>query len=229
MEHFTECPATCTMMLMINLQTPSSPPPLPGGRPTSGHNPYEFIMNEKSPRKTGLFPPMGSKTARIVVFAVGLIVLLILGLVVWSLLASSGKGDEKLHLQLSQQQTELIRIANIGVEKAKTNEVKNLATITSQSLTTDLLTLTSIQKKQGIKLDKKEIALGKNKKNDTALSEAEQKNNFDVVLSQILVRDLAAYQKSLRELQSNSNSKTESQVKKLVENVNLLLAKNTKD
>lgn len=210
-------------------QAPASPPPIPGGRPANGHNPYEFIMNDKSPKKTGLLPPIGSKTGRIAVVVVGLVIILIVGLIIWSMLASSGKGDQKLHLNLSQQQNELIRVAKIGVDKAKSSEVKNLSTITAQSLTSDSVVLANIQKKQGIKLDKKEVALGKNKKNDTALTEAEQKNMFDEVLSQILVRDLVAYQKSLRELQSTSNSKTEAQVKKLVDNVNLLLAKETKD
>ncbi|MEK7602797.1 MAG: hypothetical protein AAB459_00950 [Patescibacteria group bacterium] len=210
-------------------QVPSSPPPIPGSRPTSGHNPYEFIMIEKSPKNGGLLPPIGSKTGRIVVFVIGLVILLILGLVVWSLLVSGGRGDVKLHLTLAQQQSELIRVANIGVDKSKSSQVKNLSTITSQTLTSDTAALAAIQKKQGIKLDKKEIALGRNKKNDTALTEAEQKNKFDEVLSQILVRDLAAYQKSLKELQASSNGKTEAQVKKLIDNVNLLLAKESKD
>jgi hypothetical protein len=202
---------------------PPAPPPMPGGRAATGHNPYEFIMTETPNKKGGLLPS-GSQKMRIIIVAVIGAVLLMVGLVLWSLLASSGSGNRELMLKASQQQAEIIRIAAIGSEKAKGTDAKNLAAITEQTMTSDKIALDAVQKQQKIKLSPKEVALGKNSKNDTALTDAEQKNKFDEAYIEITIRDLAAYQKTLRELQAQAGSKTKTQLNELYTNAGLLIA-----
>lgn len=115
-----------------------------------------------------------------------------------AVLGSSSKNSRLELTAIAKQQTELIRVANIGVSKARDPNVKNLALTTSVSLESSYNELLAAYKKNGIKFSKDDLAGSKNAATDTLLTNADQANNFDAVFSQELKTQLSAYKAALK-------------------------------
>ncbi len=178
----------------------------PAPAPPAGHNPYEFITNPAKPAKRSLLPA-GGKKQRLIIVAVAAVIFITIILVFVSLLSSSGsiKPD---YQSLVQQQTELIRISEIGRTKAAGADARNLAVNTSYTISTQQNNLEPIAKKAGAKTDKKTLGLGKNPKTDSALDDAAQANNFDSVFITTMQDSLKKYQQTLKKIYDHTNSKS---------------------
>ena len=163
---------------------------------------YNFIVNPAQKAKKPLLPRGNSTQARIFVVLGGVIALLIIGVVVSSLISSGGKAQKETLLKAAQQQAELIRVSNIGITKARDPSARNFASTTSLTLQSDQRALLV-----HVKASAKELALGKNTKNDIALTEAEQSNNFDAVFTQMLKTQLTTYEKTLKNAYDGASSK----------------------
>lgn len=172
------------------------------------HNPYQFIVDgNHRPKKSPLSLNSGSKQTRIMIFAGGLVVLLVLMMIVWTILSSGNSGPKEELIRAGQQQTELIRISKIGADRAKGSQAKNLATTVSLTATSDQATLISTLKSSKIKVSTKEFALGKNTKTDAELTSAEQANRFDEAFVETIQKQLTAYQKTLKSAYDKTNNK----------------------
>lgn len=191
------------MVMQPNNPIPAPPPINPQNMPT-GNNPYDFITNpnEQKPSKFKL-PSGNSKTQRIII-VIGFLVLVI---IVFALVSSFlGRGDKAQKEQLTvvvTKQKELIRISEIGVKKARSNEAKNLAITTQLSLTSEQPELKEALKGLGVK----ERANSQSKINDDELTKAEQSNNFDAVFLEMLKADLTDYAKTLQTAYQGTESK----------------------
>lgn len=193
-------------MLMQPQQTPPTAPP--ANFDTSGQNPYSFIFEPPNKQKRRLIPSGNSTKERIIIIVGGLAGLLVIGLILVAVLGSSGENNKLELATISKEQTELIRIANIGRTKAQDTKVKNLAITTSQSLESSQITLKAVFKKNNINLTSKELAVSKNTATDTKLTNAEQANNFDVVFNQELTTELTTYRDSLKKAYDTTRGKT---------------------
>src|SRR3990167_2153846 len=129
---------------------------------------YGFILDPSQQTKKTMLPS-GNKKQRILIVLTGGAILLVLTVVGFSLIFGGGSSEQSL--QLAQKHTELIRIAQIGTEKAKDSKAKNLAITTK-------LTLQSSQPKvlkiTNQKAESKALLAGKNESTDKSLTEAEQ-------------------------------------------------------
>lgn len=161
-------------------------------------NPYQFIVDTDHTKKKPLIPAGSSKQTRILVVLAGLFVLLIFGYVIMTLLSSASNAGKAEVLKVAQQQTEIIRISKIGLDRAQSTATKNLAMTTNLSLQSDQATLVSAAKASGATIATSELVLGKNAKTDTVLTTAEQSNKFDEVFTKTLQAQLTEYQKSLK-------------------------------
>jgi hypothetical protein len=184
---------------------PSSPSPAPPPITPGGQKPgqYDFLFQEP-PKKSRFGLNITGTKQRILVVAGGAVVLLILIIMAFSFLGSGNKANQALLLSVAQKQTELIRIADLGAQKAHSTTAKNLAVTTAASLTTDQNALLGVMSP---KPKAKELALGKNSNTDKLLSTAEQNNQFDEVFVTELQKELLSYQKLLKQARDSTSSK----------------------
>lgn len=171
---------------------------------------YDFIMNPaKPPKKSplGSLLPSGGSSLRhrlLVVVAGGGLLLVILFMVSSFIFKGSGSADDLVAVAL--QQTELMRVADIGSSKAHTADALNLARTTKLTISSQQQTLLPVIKSQGRKLEAKDLNAGKNAETDRILSSAEQSNQFDEVFISTLQTSIANYQKALKKAYDNSSS-----------------------
>ncbi len=169
--------------------------------PNSGRDPYDFLTAPLPDSGKGMAP--GDKKRRIIVVAIGGSILLMLIIVIFSLVVGSGPSNKVELLNLAKQQNELIRVAEIGAQKSREAQAKNLAVITKLSLTTDQQPLINALKAQQLKIGPNDLAGGKNPKTDEALTAAEQANRFDEVFLETMQSQLTIYQKALKQAYNN--------------------------
>lgn len=207
----------------MTLIAPPAPPPL---QPiTPANNPYDFITQPPTRKKRSWLPSGGSKRQRILVACAGLVILLILAAIVIGILGRSDSGLRADYLSLAQQQTELIRISEIGVTKARSAEAKNLAVTTKLSLMSQQPAILKLAKKAGAKTDAKSLGGGKNTQTDSALTSAAQTNQFDVVFTKTMQTNLKKYQDTIKKIQGQvSAPATKDILAKDNENTDLLIA-----
>lgn len=170
-----------------------------------GPNPYDFLQTS-DPGKKKLIPSLPSgnskKQRTLIAVVVGFVVLLVIGIIFAVILGSAPSNKEEL-LSLAKQQNEIIRVADIGVQKSRDAQAKNLALISKLTLTTDQQPLLTALKAQKVKISQKELTASKDSKNDTLLTNAAQANKFDEVFVELLQSKLATYQQSLKKAYDN--------------------------
>ncbi len=180
------------------LMQPNTPAPESPGQ-------YDFILNSQSAPKRSILQNMGgSKKQRILVFAVGGALLLLLVILLWSLLFG-GKKEPAL-LEIAQTQSELMRVSQLGGQKASSSSAKALAVNTELTITSQQKTILEQLKKQKQKTNAKVLAAKKNSKTDEVLSQASTNNRFDEVFAQTIQSELVDYQKLLRSAHDASSN-----------------------
>lgn len=177
----------------------------------NGPTQYDFIMND-APKKKGLFSfgGFGGRQrilAIIIAVGVGLCVVVLL----FSLLTGGSNTTTEL-VSLAQEQTELIRVANVGIDKARTTEGKNLAVTASLSVTSSRTKVMALLAKQHKKLKDKQLALKQSANTDKALETAALNNRFDETFIQTMNDSLQKYQAHLKQIYDMSKSKSEKEV-----------------
>lgn len=205
-----------------NNQQPGTPSPPPGQFDSSQ---FDFIMNPPQPKKS-LFGSSDPKQ-RLLIMVAGVGIGLILIILLFSLIFGSGGGAVDKLVPIAQRQTEIIRIAEQGVNNAGGEQAKKLAVVTSAVIGTDQQALVTYMANNGRKVNNKELALKKNSETDTELESAEQNGRFDDVFTRITLEQLETYQQELQ----NAFPDLGEQGKKLLQdsstNVELILKDNS--
>ena len=193
-------------------------------------NPYAFITDPAKQPKKGLLPSGNSQKSRLLL-VLGLVFgIIILGVVVMAVINSIGSSQKQQWLTVAQEQQDLIRISEIGSQKAQNRETKNLAITTKLSLTSSQSTINSLAKKNGVQVDTKNLNLGKDTKVDATLKTAEQTNQFDKVFAEVLKTKLSAYQKDMQKLyESTTSAKTKASLAGAYTNAGILAAEANKN
>lgn len=171
--------------------------------PQNPGNPYDFILGGPPAPRQGR-----SRKKRIIITAAGGGVLLTLIMIVFSLLASSGKGSVETLVSIAQQQNEIVRIAEDGNKKARGATAQNLAITTKLSISSAQKDLLAYAKNQGIKINPDKLAETKDSKTDEQLKSAEQNNRYDETFTKVVTQQLTAYQASLRKAYNETSSQS---------------------
>jgi hypothetical protein len=185
---------------------------------------YNFIMNN-APKKKGLFA-IGSKPKRLLMVVAGVGLLIVVFGLIFSFIFGSDSGNTDKLVSLAAEQTEIIRIAEIGEKQASTTDVKNFAGTVSISFTSAQEQLVNYLEKQGHKVQSKELSASKNTQTDTALTAAAQANRFDEVFSTTLQDAVTAYQTKLRQLYQDASSNKQKQTLQAIYNQTATLTTN---
>lgn len=172
------------------------------------NNPYDFITESPTSSKKPLFG-RGSHLPKIFLVLGILTAVTIIAVIAASLLGGDSGGSKTTYTRLLQQQTEIVRIADLASKDAQSSTVKNFAVTTSQTLQSTKADLTALAKSAGADIEPKTLLLGKDSATDKALTTAAQINNYDAVFAKILTDQLTEYSKTLQEL-LNSTPKTKS-------------------
>lgn len=170
-----------------------------GGHPPTGsgqENPYDFILKGEGKPKRSF--GSGSLKQRIIIVGAGACILLIAAILLISLIGSGGKGSTDALINVAQQQTELARVAAIGVDKASSTDTKNLAITTKLSMQSSQADTVALLKKSGHGVSDKTLALLQDSNTDQQLDSADASNTFDSTFTQLLQRLLNSYRSSLQ-------------------------------
>jgi len=174
-------------------QPPVSPPP-------SGASQFDFILNNgvnsKGSRGAG---GGGSIVKRLLVVAVVGMVIVTIAVIANSILSKGNKSDTETLTKIALQQTELIRVAGLGVTNGTSNSTKNLAATTSLTTESSLVQVSKILKNLGHAPDPKSLTASKNDKTDTTLTTAQQSNQYDPTFNTIILASLTSYRDSVKE------------------------------
>lgn len=182
--------------------------------------PYFMQTPAKGPK--GAKAPL-SKKGRILAVAGGAIALILIATIFMAVLSSAGKAGREELLSVAQQQTELIRISKIGIDRSRNTSAKNLAMTVSVSLQSDQKTLSAALSNQHIKISPKQLAMGKKQSTDKLLTEAEQANKFDAVFIETIQAQLKKYKQTLNSAHGKtSNKKLKALLEKQFKNAHLL-------
>lgn len=174
---------------------PSAPPPTPP------HERYDFFLKDPQPTKRTIVPlGHGSSFGRSLLMLVGgaVAVFIVFALVLNIFFAR--KLDVKTLTQITQQQQEIARIADLAELNATSQDVQNLAvtselaTQTSQFQLLDYLTT----KHHVIKTDT--LQATQSKTTDSKLTSAQQTGNYNSVYLDTLDSQLASYQTKLSQV-----------------------------
>jgi hypothetical protein len=160
-------------------------------------NQYDFIMGSPNAPKQPFSFKNGPSNRLFFLVIIGAAVLIIPFIIYMMLFA--GAPDNKAQLtKLVQQQTELIRVSEIGLKQSRDNAARNLAKTTSLSVSSDLASLKASLNSQKVKTPAKLLNGGKNTQTDQLLTTAGQNNRFDEAFLKELQEELTAYQKSIK-------------------------------
>lgn len=172
------------------------PSPYPPSQ-TPANDPYGFITNTP-PKAPKSFGPTTTK-GRIIIVAVGAVLLIIVAIIISSLLGNAGKAQTEQYLAIAKSQTEIIRLSTNAEQKAKTPEAQALATTTKLTFTTAQADMSTLLNKRGIgqKALSKQLSASANTKSDELLTEAEKNNRYDETYLELVKTEVENYKKLL--------------------------------
>jgi flagellar basal body-associated protein FliL len=182
-------------MVMNPSQLPTSPQP-PTGQ-------YDFILAPESQKRkfSG-----GSTKSRLIFVGVIVIVLVLVGSILASILSSAGNQDVKSIKKLVAQQEELVRITELGSDRAQDYKIRSLAYTTKLSILTQQQKLLSYLEERGSDPSKEELAAELQPKLEAELEQAASNNRFDETFSAALDTALRAYAKETEVASKNVGS-----------------------
>ncbi len=152
---------------------------------------YDFILNPQQPKRSPGFG--GSMKNRIFILA-GLAIIIILAVsIISSIISRASRGPVDKLKEIAAQQTEIIRVADIGQTNSKTSDGRGFAATVNYSVGTDRQKLQPLLEASGVKMKPEELAKKKNDSADSSLEAAAANNRYDEQLKEILNTYLQDY------------------------------------
>lgn len=170
-------------------------------------NPYDFITNSQAHKPAGGLNLGGGKNKLLVsvVFIAVMILILVVGV---SFLLSLSKTNNQDLVTLRAQQTELLRIIDLGEKDVTDISVKNKLASLQALVASDGAKLTDLMKKRNVEPTKAELASLKDADADSALESAKQQGNYDqAILDQVASRSNKYYEALKSSLSEATTSK----------------------
>jgi flagellar basal body-associated protein FliL len=159
----------------------------------TGHNPYEFIVNPNTPkRSSNIFGGIMSSWKGLAVAGVGVVIIVfIIGIVMSSL---APEGSTPGLTAAAQRQQEIVRIATAANLNATSPDVRNFAVTVATTIQSNQVQTTAYLASHGTKLNDKLLALDQSAQTDTLLANAATAGNYDTTVTQNLTSQLQTYQ-----------------------------------
>ena len=170
-------------------------------------NNYDYLFAKPAPQK----PFMGgrsskNKTLLSVVFVVVMLLLVVIGFSVFGALT---KKDYSTYKKLIDQQTEIIRIIDSGLTKARGTTAKNYTSTLRTTTQTEKNDTIAFLKTVGSKIDDKKLAGVKNAANDKVIADAQATSDFDERYVALVNKLIIEYQKTITSSVNAATTKAE--------------------
>lgn len=157
-------------------------------------------------------------------FIIGAIAIVLILLIVILSIARGGGSSKQPYVTVAQEQQEIGRVAGLDLQQVQDTTVKNFATTTQLTMTSDSVMFTSYMGKHGVKISAKQAAAGINSATDAQLTSAISSNTLDATLRSTLQSELKQYQENLaKAYKVTTSSTTRAMLKQLNNNAQLLL------
>lgn len=166
---------------------------------------YDFILDTQHKPKKSLVPRDGSFKSRLLLLVGGAIAVIIAIIAVSSLLGG-GENNTQLLTKLAAEQTEIIRITDLGLRGSTNQDTQIYVQTVKSSVTTDLTRVVGYLAANKIKLKPIELNSQLNKDVDDELTSATASNQFDEVIIATLKARLNTYSGHLSELYKLTSS-----------------------
>jgi hypothetical protein len=170
------------------LPVPQVSMPPNGGAPNP-NDPYSFL-HEQKPVRTG---PSKQQILLIAVVA-GVVVTLLA--ILFFVLFGSGSGNDEL-VSIAARQKEIIRVATLGNDSARSSNAKSMAITTTYAMTTANSDTLKYLRTQNRRPTATELGKYKSSKTTSALTSAKQAGQFDQTFVPKLRQELTDYQEAV--------------------------------
>lgn len=161
---------------------------------TSDNTSYDFILKTEEPEQKPLLSRLNKK--RLLIFmAVIATCLITLGIVMSSLNAKADAAQKQRLVQIAQLQTEIVRVAGIGAEKAVKPENQSRARAIRDGIGSSLDTTIKLLGFRGETPTDETLAATKNPETDTSLDKAAVYGTFDRTFEKLIDKQILDYQR----------------------------------
>lgn len=170
----------------------------------SSHQPgqFDFILKD-GPKAPKQYP--WSSLPKPVVFIAGLSLLLIIGILLFSLVSGNRVNVSDQLVDVMARAQEISRVSDLAVTQASSSDTISLAKTTSSTLNSQKQQISKYLSTHNIKINAKQLAGWLDKSTDTKLETAAQNNNFDQTYLAYLKSNLTSYNSTLNSVYQKSS------------------------
>jgi hypothetical protein len=181
-------------------------PPNNYPNPNMPSDPYAFMNNGSSPRRSPSFINPQTTKGRVILFGSLAVVLVIVFVVVMSILGSADRAKSQQYIELGQRQAEIIRLTALGETKARSLETRSYALTVRFTMLHSQSSVNKVIDGRGIssKQLSKELTKSKNTASDQLLTEAERNNRFDETFKELIDSEIAKFQQQINAVAEGS-------------------------
>lgn len=199
---------------------------MPPQQPYGPNNQYDFIVSPGGPPKKSLLPSLGGQssfTQKLIFIIGGAFVLIILMWIIGNILGGSGTNTADL-TKLVQQQEEIARVSAEGAEGTSRTDIRNAATNTKLSVTSQQQEVLVFLAGQGTEIKEDQQKALENAATDELLETAKTNNTFDTTFIETMQSYLNDYSAAIQTAFDNASDETEQELlRSHFEQVKLLL------
>ena len=201
-------PALLHICYACLMQPNTNNAPVTPGPSAPPDNPYKFILDtEHQPKKS--MSVTGKSAFKTKIFAVlGLGILLIIVIVAVNALFFNKENNATKLSSLAAEQTEIIRVADLGLKTATDGDVKGFAETARLSVQSHLNLLKAYLTKNSVELTPLILKSKLNSKTDAALTSAAAANRYDEVFKETLKTELKSYAVSIQASYKTASNET---------------------
>lgn len=190
--------------------TPSPVPPVesPSQNSTGPAGQFDFMMKQqpKPPGRIGSLLSGIPRPAKIALAGLGALFILV---ILYALFFGGKTTNVEQLTAVAARAQEIARVSALAQTGSQNADTKGLATTTSEVLASQEQELKSYLKTSKVKIDTKKLAAKLDKNTDTALTAAQQNNNYDQAYFNYLKTNLVTYQNDLAAASKGAGKKAQ--------------------
>lgn len=165
---------------------------------TSDNTSYDFILKTEEPKQKPLLSRLNKKRL-LLLMAIIATCLIILGIVMSSLNAKADAAQKQRLVQIAQMQTEIVRLAGIGAEKAVKPENQSRARAIRDGISSSLDATIKMLGYRGETPSDEILSATKNPESDNNLNKAAVYGSFDKTFEKLIDNQILDYQRLVLE------------------------------
>ena len=163
----------------------------------NNQNDFDFIMGPNKPAQRGpSFLQNGKNKIIMSILFVSIVLIVVIGF--FSVITSLGKQNNDDVIDVVAWQTELARIAELGIDEAKNPDTRSQVSTLYAFLQTDIASTSSYLSNSGVKLNSQQLGARQDSTVVKDLESATQLNRYDEELLEILDDKTARYKAALQ-------------------------------